>query len=270
MVFNRHLGKKKICEAMLGHTAARYGFPHWLQGIGKQCGFFYIKLFGYPFDTASRILARKTLRLLNRDKKGTFLDVGCSHGTFDFELARQGYSVIGIDTNQESIEVGNRIKEVLGVGNVTFYRMDILDNRFGVKTFDGILMYETLEHIKEDARVLRELHRILKDDGALLLSVPYSEVAREYENPIGALKARGGGLVCVGEGGGHYRDGYDLEQIRALLEKSGFRMVTGEYVCFPKCLEASVFTFPFKFPLSLLWTHFSRNRMKVRVIAQKR
>lgn len=255
---------------MLGHTAARYGFPHWLQGIGKHWGFFYIKLFGYPFDTASRILARKTLRLLDGDERGTLLDVGCSHGAFDFELARRGYSVIGIDTNQESIEVGSKIKEALGAGHVAFYRMDILDNCFDAKTFDVILMYETLEHIKEDARVLRELHRILKDGGTLLLSVPYSELAREYENPIGALKARGGGLVCIGEGGGHYRDGYDLEQMGALLEKSGFRMVTGEYVCFPKWLEASLFTFPFKFPLSLLWNRFSRNRMKVRVVAQKR
>jgi len=147
--------------------------------------------------------------------------------------------------------------------------MDILGNSFDAKKFDVILMFETLEHIKEDSRVLQELHRILKDKGTIILSVPYSEHVREYKNPIGACKARGGALVCIGDGGSHYRDGYNLEQIGKLLKENRFRMVRREYLCFPKWLEGSVLSFPFKFPFSLLWARFSRNRIKSMVIAQK-
>ena len=80
---------------------------------------------------------------------------------------------------------------------------------------------------------------------------------------------KNGTYVCIGEGGSHYRNGYNLDRMRTLLEKSGFTMVEWEYLCFPGWLESSVLSFPFKFPLSLLFTHFSRNRLKLIVIAKK-
>jgi hypothetical protein len=57
--------------------------------------------------------------------------------------------------------------------------------------------------------------------------------------------------------------------MRGLLEKNGFMMAQWEYLCLPRWLESSVLSFPFKFPLSLLFTHFSRNRLKLVVIAKK-
>jgi SAM-dependent methyltransferase len=41
------------------------------------------------------------------------------------------------------------------------------------KTFDAVLIGEVLEHLKEDARALSHIHRVLKDDGVLVVSVPY-------------------------------------------------------------------------------------------------
>jgi len=269
MVYNSFLAKKKVCEAMLGHTAAQVGMSSFLRNMGEKYGPLYIKLFGYPFSTASRILAKKTLKLLDGDRKGFLLDVGCSHGAFDFELARRGYTVVGIDINKESIDVGDEIKNSLRGKNISFHHMDILSNHFPDKKFDVIIMFEALEHIKEDGRVMEEFHRILKDDGTVILSVPYAERVDEYEEPVGACMTKDGGHVCIGEGGSHYRNGYNLERMRGLLEKNGFTMAQWEYLCFPRWLESSVLSFPFKFPLSLLFRHFSRNRLKLVVIAKK-
>jgi len=269
MVYNSFLGKRKICEAMLGHTAAQFGLSSQMRNIGKKYGSIYIKLFGYPFSTASRILARKALKALDKDRKGLLLDVGCSHGAFDFELAKGGYTVVGIDVNKESISVGDKIRDSLGFKNITFHHMDILSNDFPNKIFDVIIMFEALEHIKEDDRVIQEFRRVLKDGGTVIISVPYAERVEEYSEPLGACVTKNGTYVCIGEGGSHYRNGYNLDRMRTLLEKSGFTMVEWEYLCFPGWLESSVLSFPFKFPLSLLFTHFSRNRLKLIVIAKK-
>jgi 2-polyprenyl-3-methyl-5-hydroxy-6-metoxy-1,4-benzoquinol methylase len=237
--------------------------------MGEKYGPLYIKLFGYPFSTASRILARKTLKILDGDRKGLLLDVGCSHGAFDFELARRGYTVVGVDINKESIGVGNKIKNSLRVKNISFHHMDILYNNFQDEKFDVIIIFEALEHIKEDDRLIWEFCRILKDDGTVILSVPYAERVEEYNEPVGACMTKHGGYVCIGEGGSHYRNGYNLDRMQGLLEKNGFTIARWEYVCFPGWLESSVLSFPLKYPLSLLFTHFSRNRLKLVVIAKK-
>ncbi len=254
---------------MLGHTAAQVGMSGFLIKMGKKYGPLYIKLFGYPFSTGSRILAKRTLRILDGDRKGFLLDVGCSHGAFDFELARRGYTVIGIDVNKESIHIGDKIRDSLNGKNVRFQQMDILSNDFPDKKFDVIIMFEALEHVKEDGRVMEEFDRILKDDGTVILSVPYAETVEEYEEPVGACLTKDGGHVCVGEGGSHYRNGYNLDRMRRLLEENGFAIAYWEYLCFPGWLESSVLSFPYKFPLSLLLTHFSRRRQKLVVVARK-
>ncbi len=254
---------------MLGHPAVQYGLSSTLIRIAKAFGFLYIQFFGYPFDIPSRILARKMLKILKGNPKGIVLDVGCSHGAFDFELARRGYEVIGIDLNQESLEVGNKIKEILGIGNVAFYQMNILNGIFQNERFDAILMFETLEHIQEDSRAIQEIYRLLKKEGVFLLSVPYAKEPQEYGHPIGACQAKNGSFVTIGEGGSHFRNGYRLEQLDELLEKAGFRVIQGEYLCLSHWLHASIFTFPLKFPLSLVGRYFSRNRVKVFVLAKK-
>jgi 2-polyprenyl-3-methyl-5-hydroxy-6-metoxy-1,4-benzoquinol methylase len=126
---------------MLEHTTAQVGLSTLLRTIGKKFEFLYIRLFGYPFAPLSRILARKTLKILDRGKRGLLLDVGCSHGAFDFELARRGYTVVGVDINRESISVRNKIKDALGFKNMTFRHMDILSNDFHEKQFDVIMMF---------------------------------------------------------------------------------------------------------------------------------
>jgi len=145
--------------------------------------------------------------------------------------------------------------------------MDVLSNDLAEKQHIVIIMFEASEHIKEDVRALWEFHRILKDDGLLLLSVPYTEHVKEYDRPVGACRTRDGVDVCIGEGGSHYRNGYNLDRMKTLLMTNGFTIMNWEYLCLLKWLEASILSFPFKFPLSLVLTHFSKNRVRLKVMA---
>jgi SAM-dependent methyltransferase len=147
--------------------------------------------------------------------------------------------------------------------------MDILSNKFSENEFDFIVIFETLEHIKEDGKVIQEFNRILKDNGALIISVPYAEDVQEYNEPVGACRIKEGTHICIGEGGCHYRNGYNLGRMGMLLEENGFLMESWEYLCIPKLFEASFLSFPFKYPLSLFFTNVSKNRVKLKVIAKK-
>ena len=269
MVYNGSLGRRAICEALLGHPAANVGISRWLGELGRRFGFIYIKLFGYPPAIVSRILARKVLRVLSKSGKSSVLDVGCSHGAFSFELARRGHSVVGVDINRESVEVGQRIQRCLGLQNISFYHMDILSNHFPDKQFDVIMMFEALEHIKDDSKVICEFNRLLKDEGILMVSVPYAESVEEYGEPVGACRAKDGTFVCIGEGGSHYRNGYNLEKMKSVLERNGFVITDWEYLCLPGFLESSILSFPLKYPLSLLLAKVSRSRVKLKVTAKK-
>lgn len=203
MVFNTFLGKREICELMLGHTATKLVLSEKLRDIAKKWGYIPISLFGFPLDSVNRIRARTVFNYLSTKKeRGSLLDVGSSFGVYSFELAKKGYDVIGIDTNKESINLANKIKRYVDFKNISFHHQNILNNDFPAKKFDVVIMIEALEHIKEDRKVIQEFNRILKDNGFIIISIPYAEEVEEYVEPIGACRTLKGDAVCIGDGGG--------------------------------------------------------------------
>ena len=268
MAFNTLLGKREICKMMLDHTAAKFALSSRLKILAEKYGYVAISVFGYPLDPVNRLRIRTVLRYL--PAKGKILDVGCSFGVYDFELAKRNYDVTGIDTNIESIELANHIKKCLGFRNVRFIRSNILTNEFPAKQFNAIIMIEVLEHIREDDRAVRELNKILKNDGFIILSVPYAEEMEEYEDPVPACLTSGGTRVCIGKGGSHYRNGYNQEKLASLLESNGFTVMEWDYASMPKMLQKSMLWFPLTYPLSILFSPFWRKRLKLAAVAKKR
>ena len=266
---NTFLGKKEICELMLRHKAAQFIIPPKRRRLASKIGPTLIRICGYPLEPVSRIRARMIIRYLSSLERGLLLDVGCSFGVYSFELAKKGYDVIGIDTNKESINLASKIKRYVDFKNVFFHCQNILSNDFFAKKFDVISMIEVLEHIKEDRKVIQEFNRILKDDGIIIISVPYAQEVEEYVEPIGACRTLKGDTVCIGDGGGHYRNGYNLRSLTLLLENNGFAVMHQSYTCIPKAFQKSMVWFPLVYPLSLLFARFSRNCLKLSVIARK-
>ena len=79
-------------------------------------------------------------------KKGTILDLGVGYGRNALFLARQGFSVIGVDTSEMAISRFRKFAEELGVevrgivGNMAQFKFD--------KKYDVILSIATLNLIK--------------------------------------------------------------------------------------------------------------------------
>ena len=63
---------------------------------------------------------------------------------------------------------------------------DLLDTPFSGESFDCIICYHVLEHIKDDLRAMREMRRLLKPTGIAFIQVPFdpgSEQTVEYDSP---------------------------------------------------------------------------------------
>jgi len=106
------------------------------------------------------------LKLPNANEK-KLLDVGCGTGTISLELQRRGFEVYGIDFSsvgiQRAREKGiNAIECDLDKDGIPF------ENSF----FDVVWAGDVVEHVFDPLFLLKEINRVLKYDGKILLSTP--------------------------------------------------------------------------------------------------
>lgn len=92
------------------------------------------------------------------------LDVGCGAGGMLGPLAQFG-EVSGVDTSQELVRFCQE-RGFSRVERASAYELP------GEDRFDLVTLFDTLEHISDDVRALRECRRVLKPGGLLLASVP--------------------------------------------------------------------------------------------------
>lgn len=118
---------------------------------------------------------------LDYDRLGTgerVLDVGCGEGRHSFEAYRRGASlIVSLDLDREGLA---KAKDTLwtmlsaGEGDGSFGAVSADANLlpFPDGTFDTVICSETLEHVRSDRAVMRELVRVLRHGGRLGVSVP--------------------------------------------------------------------------------------------------
>jgi len=98
------------------------------------------------------------------------LDAGAGEGSYRKWFRQQQY--VGVD-----LGIGDAAWNYSGLDAIA----DLHALPFVAGTFDAILNVVTLEHVREPACVLRELSRVLKPGGRLLLVVPHEW--EEHQQP---------------------------------------------------------------------------------------
>ncbi len=97
------------------------------------------------------------------------LEVGCGDGSFTTDLAQKFSAVTAID-----ISAGQIADNIARLPNITFRQHDVAERfPFADGTFEVIWCSEVLEHLFDPAFAVREMQRILKPAGRLLVTVPY-------------------------------------------------------------------------------------------------
>jgi SAM-dependent methyltransferase len=97
------------------------------------------------------------------------IEVGCGDATFTADLARYSASVTAIDISAGQIEE-NSAK----FPRIKFLQHDVAERfPFADASFEVAWCSEVLEHLFDPGFALREMHRILRPGGRLLVTVPY-------------------------------------------------------------------------------------------------
>lgn len=76
----------------------------------------------------------------------------------------------------------------LSHGRVTTYYMDLMNIGMAVPTYDKITCISTIEHVLDDAKAMREMYRVLKPGGRLLLTTEFDETqGKDYSESDGSF-----------------------------------------------------------------------------------
>ena len=111
-----------------------------------------------------------TLRLLGDVKGRRVLDLGCGGGQSAVACAKQGATVIGVDTSAEQLAIARRLAEQEGV-RVELRHADLADLAFVQSdSIDLVLSTSALEYVEDIGRVFRQCHRVLKVGAPLVFS----------------------------------------------------------------------------------------------------
>lgn len=133
---------------------------------------------------------RVTLPLLKKYARGRLIDLGCGDMPFQSLLAGQLECY-------DSLDFFPRSARVTYVGDIQHMNMIPSD------TYDTAVCLEVLEHVSDPFRAVREIHRILKAGGILIVSVPH--LSRLHDEPHD-----------------YYR--YTRHGLRYILERNGFNV----------------------------------------------
>lgn len=108
------------------------------------------------------------------------LDVGCGAGRHELAAARSPIATVGCDINRKDLALGRFfVHESPGdASRVGWVQASGASLPFGTATFDAVICSETLEHVPDDERVLRELRRVVRPGGSVGISVPASRTER--------------------------------------------------------------------------------------------
>jgi SAM-dependent methyltransferase len=97
--------------------------------------------------------------------KGRGLENGCGVGMYVEHMASYGGNIVGLEYDYErAAEAGSRSKRIL---NAVCESLPLPSN-----AFDLILSHEVLEHVQDDAQAVREMVRVLRPGGRIMVFVP--------------------------------------------------------------------------------------------------
>ncbi|MFC1722057.1 class I SAM-dependent methyltransferase [Patescibacteria group bacterium] len=126
--------------------------------------------------------------VIDKYSTGEALDIGCGTGLFAKKLHSKGFNVTAIDFSEEMIRIAKKHN-----GGVDYYIHDLEDSlKEKANSLDLVTSIMVFNNIDDDlySFSLKEVHRVLKEDGVLLIVIPHPLYISEFENLIGINKSK--------------------------------------------------------------------------------
>lgn len=150
------IGKYYKSEDYLSHNEHKKGLVPWI------------------YNRVKKVNIRNKYKVCDVHAQAHLLDFGCGVGDFLHYTQQKGCDVTGCDLSEDARKIAS---EKLGKTIVTPEEIFALPHY----TFDIITMWHVLEHIDDLQNQVEQLHRLLKDNGRLVIAVPnYKSYDAEY------------------------------------------------------------------------------------------
>lgn len=192
------------------------------------------KLLSNAGDMSLKRRARRIIEELNPKEGERIIDLGCGTGYYLFLLSNLGINLdlTGFDYHQKVIKEAS---DLLPERKIKFVIGDLHKIPFANNTFNKAVISEVLEHVENDQKVLKQIYRILKSNGTLVISVPSINYPFFWD-PINFLlqhlfntHIKSG--FFSGLWSGHLRL-YSLPELLKKVERSGFKVEIAEELTF--------------------------------------
>lgn len=122
------------------------------------------------------------VRLLEPDERPRVLDVGCGSGWLARNVAVHGMYTVASDLSLSGVRKARAYSHPLLPASssdaplpLVFLVADIYDLPFPSRSFDIVLLSEVCEHLEDIDAALEQVRYVLRDQGKLILTVPYRE-----------------------------------------------------------------------------------------------
>jgi SAM-dependent methyltransferase len=164
-----------------------------------------------------------TLQRLLAGSGRRILESGCGTGRWMAFFERMGHHAFGVDDSSGALQVAHHHRPRMRLA-----RGDVVASPYRDASFDVVFSSYVAEHFEDGPlALLREIHRVLKPNGLLLLIVPYNNwfrrcvtnrmlqafyrVARARQQPLAFTEFR-----------------YSEPEVRGFVEAAGFRFEHSE------------------------------------------
>lgn len=148
---------------------------------------------------------------------GKILDVGSADGTFTKIVLEKSKAqkVIGIDILPTSVSYAKR--RFAKSKKMSFQVADAHNLPFANKEFDAVFCLETLEHVEDAEEVVKEMYRVLKNGGYMIVLVPSENLLFRTLWPFWTMTK---GKIWKGT----HLNKFSSDQVLRVIEKSGFKI----------------------------------------------
>ena len=186
--------------------------------------------------------------LKNRQSTDSLLDIAT--GTGDFAILAydklKANRIVGIDISEGMMAIGKEKVEKLGLADhITFQKEDCAKMSFADKSFDAVISAFALRNFQNLDECLKEMHRVLKDDGHFSVvdlctpvSFPMMQLFWLYKK---AIMPTLGKLLSKDQTAYTYLpDTMDAvpqaERMQHIIEQAGFHNVNFKRLAFGMCI----------------------------------
>ncbi len=121
------------------------------------------------FSQCTGTLLREYLEIVRREVRDRtpvrFLDVGCGPGGLVELAIAEGWNASGVELSSWAVEIAKKKGLPIIEGTLE-------SARFPDDSFDAITLFDVLEHLPDPHPPIREIHRILKPGGVVIVETP--------------------------------------------------------------------------------------------------